>query len=384
MKGDRIIVVGAGAWGGWTALSLQQAGFEVTLVDKMGPGNAMSGSGGQTRIIRMAYGGHEVYTRMVDRAFSLWDAYCKEWGIELYHEMGSLWMFRGIAPRYASLSEPLMKSWGYELNQLSLPEVAEKYPQINLEGITSAYFEPKVGFLEASRSCGIVLDHFVNAGGNYIQAEVTSVEGKSSVERILLKDGQELQADHFVFACGPWMKQLFPALAPYVQITRQEVYHFETREDHIAGSLPIWLEFREGEEMYYGIPGAMEQGFKFAYDERTWALDPDKDHREITPAILSKMRGVMGNRFPALKEAEVLKHHTCVYENSPDGHFIMDDAPGKSNATILCGSSGHGFKMGPAMGEMMLNHLQGKESLPEEFALKRLFNLGQKKTQYEV
>jgi len=70
-----IIVVGAGAWGGWTAFHLQKAGFKVTLVDKNGPGNPLSGSGVKTRIIRMAYGGSQVYTDLTAKSFELWEKY---------------------------------------------------------------------------------------------------------------------------------------------------------------------------------------------------------------------------------------------------------------------------------------------------------------------
>src|SRR5512132_1904984 len=49
---ERVIVVGAGAFGGWTALSLRRAGARVTLVDAWGAGNSRASSGGETRVIR--------------------------------------------------------------------------------------------------------------------------------------------------------------------------------------------------------------------------------------------------------------------------------------------------------------------------------------------
>ena len=49
-----IVVIGAGAFGGWTALYLLRSGARVTLVDAWGPGNSRSSSGGETRVIRGA------------------------------------------------------------------------------------------------------------------------------------------------------------------------------------------------------------------------------------------------------------------------------------------------------------------------------------------
>ena len=72
----RVAVVGAGAFGGWTALHLRRAGAEVTLVDAWGPGNARASSGGETRVIRTIYGPARArYVEMAARALTLW----REW-----------------------------------------------------------------------------------------------------------------------------------------------------------------------------------------------------------------------------------------------------------------------------------------------------------------
>src|SRR5207237_1043325 len=62
-KQPHIAVIGAGAFGGWTALFLQRRGARVTLVDAWGPGNSRASSGGETRVIRATYGPRAVYTR---------------------------------------------------------------------------------------------------------------------------------------------------------------------------------------------------------------------------------------------------------------------------------------------------------------------------------
>ncbi|MCE7992871.1 MAG: FAD-dependent oxidoreductase [Roseivirga sp.] len=384
MTKNKIIVVGAGAWGGWSAYMLQRAGYEVTLIDKEGPGHERAGSGGKTRIIRMAYGGSQVYTDMVDRSFRLWEHYCEAWSEDFYHEKGSLWMFRGVDPAYATLSQPLMREKGYALNKVGLDQVAKRYPQIYLKDITSAFYEPKVGYLEASRACKVVKAKFEEAGGTYVNNKVISIEGSSKVEAVICEDGMRLVADQFVFACGPWMKALFPDLNSVINITRQEVYYYQSPPGHSGDDLPIWLEFREGDHMYYGIPDHFDQGFKLAYDQRDWSLDPDKDDRGVTQVILKEMSAVVANRFPDLKGAELLKHHTCVYESSLDGHYIMDRPDKFSNAVMLCGSSGHGFKMGPAVGEMVVSRLRDQKPFPEEFRRERLNGMRQAKSPYEA
>jgi len=66
--GPRVAVVGAGAFGGWTALHLQRLGARVTLFDAWGPGNPRASSGGESRVLRAVYGPDGIYVAMVRRA----------------------------------------------------------------------------------------------------------------------------------------------------------------------------------------------------------------------------------------------------------------------------------------------------------------------------
>src|SRR5690348_13665438 len=93
-KQVHVVVVGAGAFGGWTALTLRRRGARVTLLDAWGPGHSRASSGGETRVIRATYGSHALYTRMAARALRLW----REFGAEqagLLRTTGVLWMFAG-------------------------------------------------------------------------------------------------------------------------------------------------------------------------------------------------------------------------------------------------------------------------------------------------
>lgn len=379
----KIVVIGAGAWGGWTAFHLQMAGYDVTLIDQYGAGNALSGSGDLTRIIRMAYGGDKNYSALTARSFELWRKYTKEFNTQMIYDRKALWMFRGINPAYAEESVPLMSEMGFKLEELPVDVLKDQYPQINFEDISRAYLEHDSAYLLASESCQQVFRQFQLCGGAFVQEKVTELVRKGSeVSAVRLANGELVIADYFVLACGPWLKQLVPEVSEFIKVSRQEVYYFNVPERY--HDLPIWVEFREGEEMFYGIPDHFRHGFKFAYDERTWLLDPDNDHRYITEEILEKMKGVLSNRFPLLADPKVLRHHTCVYENSLDGDFIIDRVPEASNAIMMAGSSGHGFKMGPALGELITEHLMNYQPIPKAFSFDRFKNSFQVKTQYQL
>ena len=70
--GPHVVVVGAGAFGGWTAYNLLRRGARVTLVDVWGPGNARASSGGESRVIRGMYGADKIYVELVARSYDLW------------------------------------------------------------------------------------------------------------------------------------------------------------------------------------------------------------------------------------------------------------------------------------------------------------------------
>src|SRR5204862_7488789 len=85
-------VVGAGAFGGWTALFLLRAGARVTLVDAWGPGNSRASSGDETRVIRASYGPNAFYAELVARAIPLWKENERRWKVRLLRQNGVLWM----------------------------------------------------------------------------------------------------------------------------------------------------------------------------------------------------------------------------------------------------------------------------------------------------
>ena len=87
MPRQEIAVLGAGAFGGWTALSLLRRGATVTLIDPWGPGNARASSGGESRVIRTIYGAAGIYSRWAVRAGEIWRDSDAAWGTRLYAPM---------------------------------------------------------------------------------------------------------------------------------------------------------------------------------------------------------------------------------------------------------------------------------------------------------
>ncbi len=372
--GSSVIVVGAGAFGGWSALQLAQRGMRVTLVDAWGPGNSRASSGGETRTIRATYGpAHTLYVKMVARALQLWQEYQQRWNLKLFFRTGALRM-AGTDDSYETAALPVLKEAGIRFEKLSAAECARRWPQVNFDGVSWSVFEPDSGFLAARRGCEAVLGAFLKEGGQYRQAQATPgrIKGRR-MDGISIDAGELLKADFYVFAPGPWLGSVFPFLRLSITPTRQEVFFFGTPAGdtrYAEEQLPTWID--GGKHPFFGVPGNHWRGFKIADDTRGPVIDPSTMEREISQEKLSAARAYMRLRFPALSDAPLLESRVCQYENSTDHNFILDRHPEADNVWIVGGGSGHGFKHGPVMGEMVADAVLDLKAPPSEMGLGRL------------
>ena len=384
IKKGHIAVIGAGAFGGCTAHHLLKKGYDVTLLDVFGPGNSRASSGGDSRVIRGIYGEDKIYVDLVARSFKLWKRYQKQWQQSLYFPTGALWFFQ-VDDTYAQKSLPIVNQAGLKSEQLSKKEVEKKFPQIDLNGLKSFYFEHEAGYLPARHCCQVVLENFVKRGGEYKQLAVEP--GKilnNKLSELILSDGSKLNADSYVFACGPWLSKIFPnALKDIITPTRQEVFFFGTPygdSSLFESNMPVWVDF--GKKIWYGIPGADWRGFKVADDTRGAEFDPTSGDRTASETGLESARNYLAKRFPSMKDAPLLESRVCQYENSPDGNYIIDKHPEAENTWVIGGGSGHGFKLGPALGEFVADRVIGNKGIDSFFALSRFNNDLDKKTQF--
>ncbi len=329
--------------------------------------------------MRGTYGPDQPYTEMAARALNFWSKYERRWKRQFLRRTGVLWMASGRDDAFELGSVERLRAAKIKYQELSAAQMRKRWPQINFEGILWGIFEPECGYLDARASCQAVVEAFVAAGGKYRQvavlpdgletdnahvgaaaSAVRSSEARQRLQNALLRtislsDGSRLTADFFVFACGPWLGKLFPeTIGDLVRPTKQDVFFFGSPagDDRFSDArLPVWADHRG--RFRYGIPGSGRRGFKIADDTRGPAFDPTNGERAVSQETLRDIREYVGFRFPALKDAPLLETRVCQYEQTPDSHFIIDRHPAMENVWIVGGGSGHGFKHGPAIGELM-------------------------------
>src|SRR5688572_822672 len=133
-----VVVVGAGVFGVWTAVHLQAAGIQVTLVDAYGPASSRSSSGDESRILRCGYGPDAIYSRMAWRSRDLWrERLARLGGGSLWVECGVLWLAAGDDP-YTAATRQTLDASAYPVVALHANALAARYPQLDTTGIDMA------------------------------------------------------------------------------------------------------------------------------------------------------------------------------------------------------------------------------------------------------
>ncbi|MGX7953327.1 NAD(P)/FAD-dependent oxidoreductase [Tsuneonella sp. HG249] len=338
-----VAVIGAGAFGSWTALHLAEAGLRVTLVDMLGAGNDHSSSGGESRNIRAAYAGNAFYTRWARQAWVRWHEREAEFGERLVYPSGSI--RAGTTEELADQAR-LFAEVGAPFEQLGPDEVVQRWPQIS-PADQYVFYEPESGVLAAANGLQTVQRAFLSRGGLVVhgQARLTGEGVRTSIE----VDGQELHCGTIVLACGPWLGTLLPGLlGPLIRTPRRELVFVA----------PPPGDMRYGWERCPNLVDALGwtsadlgNGVKIAPPMRGIDMDPDETERVPSRLALEGAEAYVCARLPGLVGQPVVSTYVSQLENTASEDFIIDRHPEADRILIAGGGSGHAFKFGPVLGE---------------------------------
>jgi sarcosine oxidase len=367
----RIVVVGAGVMGAWTALWLRRGGHAVVLVDRHGPGNRLGSSGDESRITRSSHGPDRFYPLWQRRALAHWRELERGASQTLFVEAGVVWL---VSPGETFEADSLasLAALGIPAERWSNDQFAARVPVMNPDGVPWALFEPEAGALLARAAVTATIAQFEAEGGEVIVGRVDPPDASSDgpragaaggLDRIRLDDGRPLEADAFVFACGPWLPDLFPTLLGALIVPhRQDVLQFAVPpgdDRYGPGALPVWIDFGGS---FYGFPSFDGVGVKACPDWLGPNERPDASTREVADATVEASRILLRKRFPAIAEQPLVKTWTCFYEVTPDAHFVIDRHPDLANTWIAGGGTGHAFKHGPVIGEYLAALVTGDDA----------------------
>jgi sarcosine oxidase len=340
-----VLVVGAGAFGTWTARWLLRRGASVTLVDQYGAGNSLASSGDESRVTRSAHGADAHYPQWQRRALEQW----LELDRSLVVRTGVVWLAH-VEDGFEAHSLRTLAGLGIPAERLEPGALRDRWPQLRTDDVGWGMFEPEAGVLMARRAVAATARAVAEEGG-----EVLTARAGLDQEGIVVEvDGGAVGFDAVIFAAGPWLPKLLGSVPGMeLAVPRQEVIYLATPPGDArfdAGSLPTWVEY---DAAFYGLPSIEGRGAKIAPDWPGPLVDPDTQERRLSDERVAVTRDYLRRRIPDLAERPVAEGRVCQYELTPDTHFLIDRIPALAhlNAWIVGGGSGHGFKHAPVIGE---------------------------------
>jgi glycine/D-amino acid oxidase-like deaminating enzyme len=370
-----VAVVGAGAFGGWAALSLRERGLNVVSLDAYGPASPRASSGGETRSIRSGYGAEGFYSAWAMQALALWKRREAEFQRPLLYpndriELADRWLPGLIAQR------KIFEDLKLPFEVLPQADLRKRYPQMAFDDVEFAFVETSASaaVIKARDAMLVVSEVFQKKGGQFriARAQPGAASGRR-LETLKLGDGGALSAGQFIFACGPWTPKLFPALVgPKVGVYRSEYFYWGPPPGDARFSWPNQPAWHDHVLGGYGF-GSLERGLKYSPEAGGRVTqDPDTAERLATDYLLKKGRDYIRHRFPDMRDAPILETRVCQVDNTADTHFILDRHPDYDNVWLASGGGGHGFKHGPMVGEYLADRIQGRSADPQTEALFRL------------
>ncbi len=360
-----IAIVGAGINGVTAAVELAQRAHRVTLLDPGPLPHPLAASTDISKVVRMEYGADKDYTELAEQSLAGWHAWNREFGADLFHQTGVLYLRQGKMQRgtYEWESWKLLKQRRHPLQRLSPPEIKKRFPMWNARKYIDGFFDPEGGYAESARVVMRLIDKAQALG--VLLREGTAfhelIEKNGRIRGIVTARGEKISADVVLVAAGAWTHYLLPWLKPYLRANGMPVFHLapEHPENFRATTFPVFAADTSSTG-YYGFPLNRDGVVKIARHWDGREMHPEANERVVNEDEENHLRGFLKLTFPALAAAPIVYRRICLYSDTWDGHFWVDHDPEHPGLVVAAGDSGHGFKFAPLWGTIIADAVEEK------------------------
>ncbi len=328
---SRVVVVGAGINGVTAAIELKKRGHRVILIDPGPLPHPLAASTDISKAVRAAYGADEDYTELAERSIKLWRKWNEEFGIELYHETGVMFVRRReMKPgdfEYESFKR--LQQRGHNVERMNSAQLWRRFPAWNPELFRDGVLEFEAGYAESGRAVATLIQR---AGSIGVELRSSSRfahldERDYRIEGIILDNGERIAADRIVIA------ERFPVFGADITTTG-----------------------------YYGFPLNRDGIVKIANHGPGREMSPESSQRVVTSKEEENLRKFLSWALPELAEAPIVYTRVCMYCDTHDGNFWIARDPKREGLVIAAGDCGHGFKFAPVLGEIIADAVEQKSN----------------------
>jgi sarcosine oxidase len=327
-----VVVIGGGLLGLSAARALRARRRDVLVLERETVGHARGGSKGASRIFRLGYLDPR-YVRMAMDARPLWKELEAETGCRLLEPTGQLTFGAGMHALRRAMNDA-----GAPVRAMPAAEVHERFPDLAVPG--DALFEPESAVIDAAATLAALRRVVDDAIREHMP--VTDIVDDGRRVRVTTQDG-DVEAGVAVVCPGPWSAKV---LALDTFATLEHVAYVRHRESEHP-PMPIFIEFAD--PAVYGLPAPAMGAFKLALHHAGPVVDPDRTSLDPRAEHVDAIVRAAARLLPTFDPAPV-HVETCMYDNTASEEFVLER---RGRVVVGAGTSGHGFKFGPLLGERL-------------------------------
>ena len=338
-----------GAAAGWR---LAERGAQVVCFDRHSPPHTFGSSHGESRITRTAYFEGPWYVPLLQETFPLWRELEAASGADLLTLTGALM----IGPPSADAVTGALAAaadHGLDVRLLKADEIRKAYPGHIVGNRDVAVLDAQAGFLRPEAAVAAMIGRLEALGGEIRRGVVVSAVNPHPDRVEVVTDEARETFDAVVIAAGPWMHDLVDWLPLTVERQVMAWFAVDEKVDSALtpGKFPVFIRQARDIGDVYGFPTLDGVSVKIARHHEGEATDPQHVRRDVGDGELDPLRRYVRTRLHGVTQ-RVLRTVTCLYTNTPDGHFAIGLHPEDARITVLSACSGHGFKFAPVVGDI--------------------------------
>jgi sarcosine oxidase subunit beta len=356
-----VVVIGGGIMGTSAAFRLAERGLKVTLVEKSFLAGGSTGK--SSAIVRQHYS-NELTARMALFSLRIFQNFSEIVGGECgFRPVGFVVLASAKDRERLEANAAMQRGVGINTRLLSIEELREVAPGIAEAEEVAAAYEPEGGYADPSLTVNAFGEAARGRGATILQdTEVIGVRMEGGRVKGVTTTRGEIAAGAVVNTAGPWGARVarMAGVELPIQPCRVQVSLFAPPPDdkpapHVFADFPNVTYFRP-ETGGMTLIGSLDPA------EANHHADPDNYNERVDFDFVADMGARLARRFPCMERGDSRGGYAAIYDITPDWHPMIDEWPEGSGFFVAAGHSGHGFKLGPAVGVMVADLVTGQKT----------------------
>ena len=356
-----VIIIGGGINGCSTALQLARRGVKVAVIEKDNIGDGPTGR--SSAIIRQHYS-NELTARMAHYSLGVFQDFEEQVGGECgFRRTGFLALAAAKDQLGLEANVALQRGVGIRTELLSAEALHDIMPGIEDADLIAAAWEEDSGYADPYLTVNAYAAAAKRAGARlFTNTAVTGITRHGDRVTGVQTSAGDFSAPAVVNCAGPWGARVarMAGLDIPVSACRVQVSFFRRPPGEEAVH-PVVVDFINA-SYFRSETGNLTLVGLVDPEEANAIVNPDKYNESVDTEFILDTGERLVNRYPAMERSDSAGGYAALYDITPDWHVIVDEPLPGSGFFLCCGSSGHGFKLGPAMGLMVAERVLGVDS----------------------